>query len=345
MAKTFYEEVFSKMESTSYADEISVRKRELEKERKRIQTEKLEYNKWLREEVRDEMIMEQICNAVSSLSPLSIPGYIEPEHSNKSYLLAYGDAHYGIEFSLKDIFGNILNEYSPEIFEKRMWDMENQIIEVILKEDINELTIFDLGDGIDGIIRLSSQLMKLRYGVIESSIKYANFISEWLNELSSYVRIKFQMVEDSNHSQLRLCGEKKNAFPEENMSKVMMAIIKERLKDNHNITIIENPTGLNYAQMSTFAVLGAHGEFKNPTTAINEFSRTYNIPISYLIGGHIHHLKSEEGGIRCETLSVRSIVGVDPYGLSLNKTSNAGASLFTFDQLKGLICENRFILN
>lgn len=343
-ARDFYEAgVFTSEDD--YFKELQIQKRELEKERKKLQTEKLDYNRWIREDARDEMITEEICNSIRTLTPLCIPDYIEPVHSNESRLLAYGDAHYGIEFQLKDLFGNIINEYSPEIFEERMWDMMNQVVEIVLDKHINELTIFDLGDGIDGIIRLSSQLMKLRYGIIDSSIKYANFISEWLNELSQYVRIKFQMVEDSNHSQLRICGAKKNAFSEENMSKVIMSIIKERLKDNPNIVIIENPTGMNYAQMSTFATLGYHGESKNALKAINDFSRTYNVPISYLIGAHIHHMKSEEAGIQCETLGIRSIIGVDPYGLSLNKTSNAGASLFTFDQLKGLTCENRLILN
>ena len=35
------------------------------------------------------------------------------------------------------------------------------------------------------------------------------------------------------------------------------------------------------------------------------------------------------------------MVGVDPYGISLLATSNAGASLFEFDQIKGLTCEHR----
>ena len=35
------------------------------------------------------------------------------------------------------------------------------------------------------------------------------------------------------------------------------------------------------------------------------------------------------------------MIGVDPYGMSLLATSNAGASLFEFNQIKGLTCEHR----
>ena len=248
-AKAFYNNCFSKMESDTHINELRVVQREIKKERNKLQTEKLEYNKWLREEARDEMILECITNAISKLEPLDIPEYIPPIKDNQSYLLCFGDAHYGVEFQLKDLFGNIINEYSPEIFEKRMWDLYNQVIYLINKEGINELNIWELGDGLQGILRLNSQLMKLKYGIIDSSILYANFLAEWLNELSQYVKIKFQMVVDSNHNQLRICNAPKNAFPEENMSKSMLVLIKEILKNNPNVDIIENPTGMNYSRL------------------------------------------------------------------------------------------------
>ena len=344
-AKAFYNNCFSKMESDTHINELRVVQREIKKERNKLQTEKLEYNKWLREEARDEMILESITNAVKNLKPLDIPEYIPPIIDNQSYLLCFGDAHYGVEFQLKDLFGYIINEYSPEIFEKRMWDLYNQIIYLINKEGINELNIWELGDGLQGILRLNSQLMKLRYGIIDSSILYANFLAEWLNELSKYIRIKFQMVIDSNHNQLRICNAPKNAFPEENMSKSMLVLIKERLKNNPNIEIIENPTGMNYGIISDYSILGIHGEVKNLSNAINEFSRTYGVHLDYLVGAHCHHSIKKETGIRSEVLSIRSIIGVDPYSLSLNKTSDAGASLFVFDGNKGKTCEYSLKLN
>lgn len=318
-------------------------KYEAEKTLKKVQTEKLEINRWQREEARDELIMEKICTAITSLPSLDIPEYIEPIHNNHAYALVFGDEHYGTELEIKDLFGNVINSYSPEIFEIRMWDLFNQTIEIIKKENIDILNVFSMGDFVDGCLRVS-QLMKLRYGVVDGTIKYANFICNWLNELTKYVRVKFQMT-NGNHSELRMLGQSKGTFTEDNMGKVVSELIKTRLKNNPNFTFIENPTGFIYAQLACHTVLGCHGEVKNATRAIDEFSRVYNVPINYLIMGHKHHTCSEEIGMGCEVLNVGSVIGVDNYSLSLRKTANASAKLFVFEQTRGKVCEYTLKLN
>lgn len=318
----------------------------LKKERIKIQTEKLELNRNLREVARDELITEHIVEAIKSLDELPSPEikYIDVDNNHRSYLLCIADAHYGIEFEIKDLFGNIVNAYSPEIFEQRMNILFNKVLDTIEKEQIKELNIFELGDSIENILRLNSQIMNLRYGIIESSILYAEYLATWLNELSSYVRIKYQSVTDSNHNQLRLLGMPKNAFPEENMEKVITSFLKERLKNNPNITIIENPTGMNYAQLSTYTILSVHGEKKNMSKAINDYSRALGVPIDYLIAGHKHHISSEEVGINSEVLNVGSLMGTNPYAMSLQRTASASASLFVFEQLNGKIMEYNYKL-
>lgn len=319
--------------------EISDQIRELKKERYKLQTEKLENNKWLRENARDELIGEQITDAISQLTPLDIPDYIEPVSNDKSYLLAFSDCHYGIEIDIKDIYGNTINKYSPEIFERRMWQMLNKLIDRIYKDEITELNVWELGDSVNGLLRLNSQLMHTKYGVMDSAIKYANFLATWLCELSHYVRVKFQMVMDSNHNQLRLCGAPKNSFSEENVSKVIVEILKARLLENKNISIIENVTGNNYGLFSTYSVLGIHGEVKNINNCLNELSRAYGTQFDYCIMGHCHHANVKENGQNSETITVRSMVGVDNYGMSLNKVSDVGASLLTFEQGYGKISD------
>ena len=317
---------------------------ELKKERIKIQTEKLELNKWMRELSRDELIAEKIVDAIHSLHPMDIPDPIVPLNTKKEYLLTLSDAHYGVEFSIKDLYGYVMNEYNPRIFENRMWDLFYQLIEQIKSDNIKVLNIFDLGDDLDGLLRANSQLMQLKYGVIDSSILYANFLSEWLNELSHYVKVKFQMVKRSNHNQLRLVGQPKNAFPDEDMSKSMLVFIKERLKDNPNITIIENPTGLAYAQLGTYTILGGHFETKNLADELKNYSKTYGVPIDYIFSGHWHSSFSGDVGIDSEYISVRSLMGINPYSMQINKTAPAGASMFVFEQGKGITCEYRYKL-
>lgn len=328
----------------SYFKELQIQKRELEKTRKKLQTEKIEYNRWLREDARDEMIMEKIENAILSLPKLSSPVRIEPTLNKKSWVLAISDCHYGCEFEIKDFYNGTINAYSPEIFEERMAILFNKVINKIEELGITELSIIELGDSIDGCLRMS-QLMRLRYGVIESSIRYANYLANWLNQLSKFVSIKFQMVFDSNHNQLRLLDGKKNTFPDENVSKIMMTLIKERLRDNENIVILENPTGMTYSMMSTYCVVGFHGEKKNLKNNLLEVSRTYGIHIDYTISGHIHHDALKEIGIDSAVLSVGSVIGIDPYSMTLNAASNASCSMFEFEQGQGRTAEYVFKLN
>lgn len=342
-AEAYYDEVFSKMISNEYSDDIAKQKRELQKERVKLQTEKLEYNRWLREEARDELIAEKICNAISELTPLDIPEKITPTHNTRAYALCYGDEHFGVEYELKDLFGGVINSYSPEIFEQRMWDLFNQTIEIVQKEHIDTLNIFNLGDYCDGILRVS-QLMKLRYGVVDGTIKYADFIANWLNEFTKYVKVKYQAT-NGNHTELRMIGQPKGTFTDDNMGKVVAEFIKTRLKDNPNFTYIENPTGFIYAQLACNTVLGIHGEVKNMKIAIDDFSRIYGVPIQYLLAGHLHHNKTEEVGVNSEVINIGSVIGVDSYSLSLRKTSNASAKLLVFEQIKGKVCEYTLKLN
>lgn len=330
----------------SYFKELQIQKRELEKTRKKLQTEKIEYNRWLREDARDEMLVEKIGEAISSLPILTPPCRIQsiPNSNKKSWLLAISDCHYGCEYEIKDFYNGTINAYSPEIFEERMNDLFNQIVDKIEQLGITELSIVELGDGVDGMLRIS-QLMRLRYGVIESSIRYADYLANWLNELSKYVFIKFQMVYDSNHNQLRLLDGKKNTFPDENVSKIMIALIKERLKDNENIVILENPTGMTYSMMSTYCVVGFHGEKKELKSNLLDMSRIYGVHIDYTISGHIHHNFNKEIGMDSAVLSVGSVIGIDPYSMTLNASSNASCSMFEFEQGKGRTAEYIFKLN
>ena len=342
-ARDFYEAgVFGDSED-EYFKKLQIEKREIQKERAKFQTEKLEYNKWLREEARDELITEKICDAITALPPLEIPEKTGYKCRNRIGCLIWGDEHFGTEFELYGLFGEVINSYSPDIFYKRMWDLLHQTIDVVKKEDLDELHLYSMGDFADGILRVS-QLMKLRYGVVESTVLYADFICNWLNELSKHINIKFQMVK-GNHTELRMLSQPKGTFTNENMDLVVKSMIKTRLAENPNFKMIENPTGMIYDEIFGLSILGIHGEVKSMEKAIKDFSHTYGVKISYLIAGHLHHSKSEVVGVNCETINVPSIIGIDDYSLSLNKISNAGATLLIMEEGKGKTIEYSLKLN
>ena len=180
--------------------------------------------------------------------------------------------------------------------------------------------------------------MQLRYGVVEGTVRYADFISHWLNELSKHVGVKFQTT-TGNHTELRMLGQPKGTFTKENMSLVVDAIITTRLANNPNFIFTKNPTGYIYADIVGYKLLGIHGEVKSMEQAIKDFSQMYRVQLDFLIAGHKHHSRSETIGINQEVINVPSIIGVDDYSLSIHKTSNAGATFLVFEKGKGKIIE------
>lgn len=332
-------------DQSEYADRLESLIKELKEERVKNNTEKLELNRLFRSNVRDNLIFEKIQESISHITPL--PSYsidvLPPKQNNKEYVLIWGDEHYGKELSIKGLYGETLNEYNPEIFDARMKILFNRLIEIIEKEGISTLHLYNMGDFCDGILRVS-QLMTLRMGVVDATIEYAEYMANWINELTKYTNVVFQMT-NGNHTELRQLGQPKGTFEKDNMGKVVKTFIQLRLKDNLRFKFIDNPTGMIFDELCGYSILGVHGEVKSMEQTIKEFSYIYNKKVNYLIAGHLHHSKNEEVGMDCEVINVPSVVGLDDYSLKLMKTANPGAKLLVFEETKGKTIEYSIKLN
>ena len=86
-------------------------------------------------------------------------------------------------------------------------------------------------------------------------------------------------------------------------------------------------------------ILGIHGECKNLGQSLKDFSNTYNVNLHFIAGGHLHHSESENVGLGRDVIRVPSIIGIDDFSMSLNKTSNAGATLIVFEENFGKVRE------
>ena len=319
-------------------EELKEAERQLRKERYRLQTEKNEYNNWLRENARDELILEKMIDSISNINRIEIPEYkIDNVQYDKEYVLLFGDEHYGTEFTIRGIRNEVINHYSPEVFEDRMWNLLNKTLGIIEENSIRTLNVFSMGDFSDGVLRIG-QLMKLRYGVVDSTVKYMEFMATWLNELSKHVYVKFYMV-NGNHSEIRMFNQPRGTFKNENMGKIVSAYIKARLNENPNFEFVENGTDIIYANLAGYNIVGVHGENKDMEKELKDLSNIYNISIDYLIGGHLHHSESESVGINRGTIRVPSIVGVDEFSVKVRRIANPGATIVGFERNDGKFVE------
>lgn len=344
-AKAFYEEVFSKMYSSEYSDNISHLSRELQRERYKLQTEKLEYNRWLREHARDELFEERVIDAIKMYSsPSPPPQKIEVSKGVRGGLLCLADCHFGKEYKVYGLMNEVLNEYSPEIFYARMEALYNEVLTYIRKEGLSSIHIYNLGDSVEGFIR-HSQLWSLRWGVIDSAIIFGNYMGDWLRKLSEDVAITYFQT-DGNHDELRLLDGKKGQHLCESAGKIIRNCIVTKNADNENFQHIENKTGLIFDSICGFNILGTHGEVSNLSTAIKEYSIIYNTDISYLVCGHKHTTETFKNcGVRKGCFRVGSIIGIDEFSMSIRQSSDASASFFIFEEGKGKVDEHTFILN
>ena len=340
VAEYFAEKESSNNTSEGYLALLRLEKADLQRERQKMRDEKLEYNRWLREQARDELICEKICEAISTLEPLPLPTPKAQSIQDRVGVLCFGDTHYGTEFNIKGLYGDVINSYSPEIFEQRMNELLSLTIDKVQKEGLTKIKVYSLGDELDGCLR-ASQLMKLRYGVVEATIKYSDYICRWLAKLSEYVCVDFQMVR-GNHTELRMINQPKGTFKDDNMSEIIRNFIKVRMADNENFNMCENTSGLIYDEIFGYGVLAIHGEVKNLATAIHNFGNIYHTNIDILIGGHMHHSHTETVGVNRDVISIPSVIGIDDYSVQLGKASNAGATFLLIEEGKGVVEQTAF---
>lgn len=314
-----------------------------ELEKIKLRSMRLDANRMLRETARTELFIEEIIHVLRTLPPIEPPEILSSKKlTDESALLLVSDEHYGTEFEIKGLCGEVLNAYSPDIFRDRMWHLRDEVIAKCDMLSQNHLTVFSLGDSLDGILHLS-QLMSLREGVVDSCIQYADFMAWWLNSLSEYLRIDYYATE-GNHTMLRLLTGKKPDFPHENMQKIINHIIRIRLENNPNITIHDNHTKHIFAEIQGFTVLGVHGEHQNGPQAKNNYANVYGHPIDYMCCGHRHHVIAEETGIRKGIINAGSIMGTNDYALRMNYAASPSATLLVLEKEKGKTQEHTIVL-
>jgi predicted phosphodiesterase len=320
---------------------------QLKAERIKIQTANLEYNAIQRAEARNDLFNEQIIKAIERLEPIkgTRPKLdVEPCDKHRTALLAISDLHAGSTFTVKGIYNEIVNEYSYDIMCARLWS----IIDKIEADDIvfDDLTVAICGDLVEGILRESS-LTKLREPVTDTVIRLAEFLSEWIYQLSIRLEKKVNVVIiGGNHDTVRSLTSRP-MFEGENLTKIVVEFIKLRLQDLDWITVddyqdvaIKNIQGVN--------VMFQHGEDKDLKTTMDYFSNLYNIDVDEIVAGHLHRAESKTVGITelgdRQLTRVESIVGTDSYAKQIRASARPSCYIALYEEDNGKTWSRNYYL-
>lgn len=347
-----FESVFTANEDklvgdAKYLEEIKAAKYELEKERQKLYATKVEANRNLRQESRSELFYENIREIIKTLPvPEMTVGKSDYFMDyRKEYVLCIADPQAGAKFDLPT------NHYSLQVCQDRFNKLLDYVINYVKVNDIDKINVVELGDSVQGILRLTD--LKLNEtSVVEATVMIARMIAVFLNELSAYCYIDYYHTPTSNHSQNRNLGSKASELALEDMEYVIGNYIHDMLVNNDRVSVHLN-NGYDYIEIPIydFNVLAMHGHtIKNLDTALRDLSSTHRKLIDYIFVGHWHNGKVIPGNEHehhdTEVLMCPSFQGTDPYAFNkLGLSSKAACKMFVFDKKYGCTGTEKFILN
>jgi len=331
----------SEEDGSEVLDILNLKLLEIEKERKKRQTISIEYNKMLREQARHELLIEKVRDIIPTLE---VPDFYPLKDSKKDqeWILSFADIHFDKHFE------SVNNAYSIEEVYRRFNKLSGKVIAKIERENISHLTILNLGDSIEGLLRIGA-LASMKIGMVESVIAFSRFMAKWLNDLSKYVTITYRHVETANHSEIRLFNQKRGET-DENLEKLMLCYIHDVLQDNERVeVVIENANHIKF-KVFDYEILAIHGDaVKSPDSSLSNFSMLHRRFYDYIFMGHFHSdmnkTKFEGEDNNRKIIVVPSMVGSDTYSDSLFVGSKASAEMYGFTKGEGLTDVKTFIVN
>lgn len=300
---------------------------------------------------RTEMICERIEEAIKSLPEIKIQ-YKPSKKSGspkRDLVLGTGDFHYGAKFQVTSVYGEIINSFDSDVFEERMGKLIDAVAEIVEKEKPDQLTLMIVGDMLDGLLR-QTQLQRLQYGVIESTMRLSETMVQWIVALANAIKIPIRIYGvRGNHGEIRPLGSKAGQFQEENLERIVMFEIGKRFKDVEQVTVeVCDAPMTHIIDVCGYQFLLTHGQDQNIETMAKDCITLYGKPIDVFMVGHLHKSQSFISGIVPETNiyveRIPSICGVDPYAMSCGYSSQPGATAILMEEGYGRRCVYPIVL-
>ena len=194
-------------------------------ERQKVRDLTTKFHAMMRTESRSELLREAVVQAIEKL-PRDYTGGREigfpraKDDPDRALVVCLGDMHFGADIDVRGLRNEQLNRYNEEVFRKRMDLLLCELTEIINRERVENVHVFLVGDLIDGILR-QSQLMRLEYGLVESVIRFSEYMAWWINELSCECATVRVAGVTGNHSEIRPLKAKAREFEEENLERII----------------------------------------------------------------------------------------------------------------------------
>lgn len=223
----------------------------------------------------------EICKQVNELNPIQYDFKKELATNQRKIAVFLTDIHGGLEVD------NYFNTYNIDIMKQRLDSLANHLID---RYSGMELTVYDLGDTVHGIIHGSVK----KYGSFTAFavVEVINSLCEFLLKIAKHCQVRFTKVNGSHESIEKV---KTDRMEEESFGYIIYEVLKQMLK-NSPIEFIDRLKGLNVTipMFYGYGIIGIHGDNNglNKLKDIDRLFREYNV--IEINCGHLHHLKGED---------------------------------------------------
>lgn len=322
-------QIYSKSDEFTQEKEFDKKIADIRKEKQKLFDQRREYNKLLISDARAEHLNDELLHIAENLNkkyPLIQLDKYKQGNTKREALLALSDWHYGM------VTDNIWNTYNTDICKQRVEKLVFKVIDYLELNRIDMLHIVLLGDAAHGGCHVSCRV-KSEEDVCDQIMHVSEIMAEAINKISACVSHITVYSCYGNH--LRTIQNKKDSVDSDNLEKLIPWWLKQRLKDNSKIDIVESE----YKEFTRIDVCGYHvccvhgnlDSFKNLGSTINTiFSRKFGETIDYTISGDKHHLEEFEQ-FDIENILIRSLCGTDDYANGKRLYSKPGQTLIIFN--------------
>jgi hypothetical protein len=319
----------------SYSNELQDQIDELYKAKRLLADQRREYNKMLVSDARADHLAERLIEA-ANLVPLHDYSNIftfKNDTSREEAILCLSDWHYG------QVSNNIWNEYNTDICTQRVSKLFDKVSGALREHNIKTLHIALLGDFVNGAIHTGCRVAA-EENTCEQLMHVSEILANFINAISVYVDVVCVYSTYGNHA--RTIQNKNDSIHADNMERVIPWWLKQRLKDNHKVNIVDSEYyEFIYMNVCGHNVVCTHGDldrFKDLGIIVNSiFSKKYGKTIDYTFSADKHHLESfEQFGI--ESTLVGSLCGSDEYANNKRLYSNPMQTLCIFTPDDGKLC-------
>lgn len=297
------------MEVGDQIEELNNATRELRKERQKLFDERSAYNKLIRNEARNENILDQVERIIGDNTvPSSVWNHIYKDSGEKDcdLLVHLTDVHAGCGSD------NAFNVFNDDVLEDRLNKFMDKIIEVQKRHNAQNCYLV-IGELISGLIHNALRIEQNENVIVQFKV-VSNLICELIAKISVYFENVHIYITPGNHS--RIVANIDDSLDGENFDYLFPFYAKARLQNYTNVIFHDNNFDESIAifKIRENLVFAVHGDKESKNNIVNELTQYVGLKPQIIIKGHLH-TNGLETFNDTKVIQSGTIAGTDSYAM------------------------------